>query len=196
MTIALTTRAPLRRRSLRCPWATRQVASPTHSLFAWRRQTRFERPAESRRACRMPLGPKATPREPVSSTDSPGQPRPSHRSPNVVVHARQHAEAPNHLYVQSCSRRTIEGMDVAISDLRSHLSAWVDRVQAGEEVVITERGVPVARMTAIDAAPVLRRLTDEGVVAAPTSAARASASSSARVKATASVAERVADQRR
>ena len=86
-------------------------------------------------------------------------------------------------------------MDVAISDLRSHLSAWVDRVQAGEEVVITERGVPVARMTAIDAAPVLRRLADEGVVAAPTSAFRASASSSARVKATASVAERVADQR-
>ncbi len=87
-------------------------------------------------------------------------------------------------------------MDVAISDLRSHLSAWVDRVQAGEEVVITERGVPVVRMTAIDAAPMLRRLADEGVVAAPTSAVRASASSSARVKATASVAERVADQRR
>jgi prevent-host-death family protein len=87
-------------------------------------------------------------------------------------------------------------MDVAISDLRSHLSAWVDRVQEGEEVVITERGIPVVRMMAVDAAPMLRRLVDEGVVAAPSIAARASASSSARVRATASVAERVSDQRR
>ena len=34
-------------------------------------------------------------------------------------------------------------MDVAVSELRAHLSDYLDRARAGDEVVITDRGVPV-----------------------------------------------------
>jgi prevent-host-death family protein len=33
-----------------------------------------------------------------------------------------------------------------VSDLRAHLSEWLERAREGEEVVVTERGVPVARL--------------------------------------------------
>ena len=37
-------------------------------------------------------------------------------------------------------------MDVAISDLRANLKAYVERAKAGERIVVTDRGVPVARL--------------------------------------------------
>lgn len=40
----------------------------------------------------------------------------------------------------------------------------LDRVRAGGEVVITDRGIPVARLTALDSAGILERLTAEGVI--------------------------------
>ena len=40
-------------------------------------------------------------------------------------------------------------MDVAVTDLRAHLSEWLDRVREGDEVVITDRGVPVARLVGL-----------------------------------------------
>jgi prevent-host-death family protein len=49
-------------------------------------------------------------------------------------------------------------MDVAISILRSELSSWVERARSGEEVVITERGRPVARLVPVDTAPLLEDL--------------------------------------
>jgi len=47
---------------------------------------------------------------------------------------------------------TISDMDVAVSDLRAHLSEWLERARDGEEVVVTERGIPVARLLGIGAA--------------------------------------------
>jgi len=37
-------------------------------------------------------------------------------------------------------------MDVAITDLRAHLSDWLERAREGTEVIITDRGLPVARL--------------------------------------------------
>lgn len=37
-------------------------------------------------------------------------------------------------------------VEVGVRELRDHLSAWLERVKAGEEIVITERGRPVARI--------------------------------------------------
>ncbi|MHB8294827.1 MAG: type II toxin-antitoxin system Phd/YefM family antitoxin [Acidimicrobiales bacterium] len=37
--------------------------------------------------------------------------------------------------------------------MRAELSSWVDRARAGEEVVITERGTPVARLLPVGVAP-------------------------------------------
>ena len=38
-------------------------------------------------------------------------------------------------------------MDVAVSELRAHLSTWLARVREGQEVgVVTDRGTPAARL--------------------------------------------------
>ncbi len=37
---------------------------------------------------------------------------------------------------------------MSLADTKAHLSAVVDEVQAGEEIVITRRGQPVARIVA------------------------------------------------
>jgi prevent-host-death family protein len=56
-------------------------------------------------------------------------------------------------------------VDVAISDFRAHLSDWLERVRAGQEVVVTDRGVPVARLLGMSATATLDRLQIEGVIA-------------------------------
>lgn len=38
-----------------------------------------------------------------------------------------------------------------ISDLKARLSRYLDMVRAGEEVIVTDRGKPIARITPIDA---------------------------------------------
>lgn len=42
---------------------------------------------------------------------------------------------------------------MTLAETKAHLSAVVDRVQAGDEVVITRRGHPVARIVAERPAP-------------------------------------------
>jgi len=39
------------------------------------------------------------------------------------------------------------------SDLRAHLSEWLERARGREAVVVTARGVPVARLFGLTAAP-------------------------------------------
>jgi len=48
---------------------------------------------------------------------------------------------------------TLSVMDVAVSALRAELADWIERARGGEEVVATDRGTPVARLVAIDGAP-------------------------------------------
>jgi prevent-host-death family protein len=40
----------------------------------------------------------------------------------------------------------------SIADVKARLSEFVRRVKAGHEVVVTERGVPVARLTGLEVA--------------------------------------------
>lgn len=35
---------------------------------------------------------------------------------------------------------------VSVTDFRQHLAEWLDRVRAGEEIAVSERGVVVARV--------------------------------------------------
>src|ERR1700685_361443 len=51
-----------------------------------------------------------------------------------------------------------KGMDIAVSELRAHLSEYLDRVRAGDEVVITDRGIPVARLLGLTTTATLERL--------------------------------------
>jgi prevent-host-death family protein len=87
-------------------------------------------------------------------------------------------------------------MDVTVSNLRAHLSEWVGRASSGEEILVTDRGVPVARLLGVDAAPLLERLTAEGVIGRANRASRPKASNHRRVPSTASVADLVTEQRR
>jgi prevent-host-death family protein len=85
---------------------------------------------------------------------------------------------------------------VAITELRAHLSTWVERARGGEDVVITERGLPVARLVAVDAESVLERLVREGVVDRPVSADKPRSSEWTRARPHGSVSEFISEQRR
>ncbi|MGH3448147.1 MAG: type II toxin-antitoxin system Phd/YefM family antitoxin [Nocardioidaceae bacterium] len=86
-------------------------------------------------------------------------------------------------------------MDVAVSRLRAELADWIERVSAGEEIVVTDRGTPVARLVRVDTAPLLERLTQGGVLSKPR-AVRPTASGASRAHARGSVSELVGEQRR
>lgn len=53
---------------------------------------------------------------------------------------------------------------VGVHEAKTHLSRLLERVEAGEEVVIDRRGRPVARLTAIDTERIPRFDTDRGAV--------------------------------
>jgi prevent-host-death family protein len=88
------------------------------------------------------------------------------------------------------------GMDVAVSELRAHLSDYLDRARAGDEVVITDRGVPVARLLGLTAAATLERLAAEGVIGRAAAVPRPRASGQPRPRPRRPVAEQVSQQRR
>jgi prevent-host-death family protein len=87
-------------------------------------------------------------------------------------------------------------VDVAVSDFRAHLSEWLQRAREGQEVVVTDRGLPVARLLGIDATALLERLTAEGVISRPDRATRPVASGRPRPRARRSVAALVSEKRR
>ncbi len=86
-------------------------------------------------------------------------------------------------------------MDVSVSNLRAHLSDWLNRVQDGEDVVVTDRGTPVARIIRVTASDLLEDLEKEGLLARPTSLDRPRADDIPRVHAKRSIAELVSSQR-
>lgn len=85
--------------------------------------------------------------------------------------------------------------EVGVAQLRRELKDWLDRAQSGDEVVITERGRPVARLSGIDVAPLLDHLTERGQISGAPRTARPTARGRKRVKAEGSVAELVVDER-
>jgi len=87
-------------------------------------------------------------------------------------------------------------MDVAVSDLRANLRDWLERAQEGHEIVVTERGIPVARLVGVATTPSLQRLTADGVIGRPTIPERPAASGRTRPRPRRPVAPLVSDQRR
>jgi prevent-host-death family protein len=87
-------------------------------------------------------------------------------------------------------------MDVAVSELRANLRDWLERAQQGDEIVVTERGVPIARLIGMDTTPLLDRLTAEGVIGRPASPDRPSASGRPRPRPRHPVGPLVSEQRR
>lgn len=87
-------------------------------------------------------------------------------------------------------------MDVAVTDLRAHLSEWLERARDGDEIMITDRGLPVARLLGVTTAGTLQRLAAEGVIGRPATAQRPVASGRDRPRSRRPVADIVSEQRR
>jgi antitoxin (DNA-binding transcriptional repressor) of toxin-antitoxin stability system len=72
----------------------------------------------------------------------------------------------------------------------------LERARGGDEIVITDRGIPVARLLGLTAASTLQRLAAEGVIGRPAAAQRPAASGRNRPRALRPVAEIISEQRR
>ncbi|WP_308466152.1 type II toxin-antitoxin system Phd/YefM family antitoxin [Rathayibacter soli] len=90
----------------------------------------------------------------------------------------------------------VRGMDVTISKLRAELASWVERARDGDEIIVTDRGIPVARLSSVATAPLIEQLTQAGILGKPARAGRPTARGATRVHARGSVADLVSDQRR
>jgi prevent-host-death family protein len=55
-------------------------------------------------------------------------------------------------------------MEVGIRELRAHLSGYLDQVREGEEIVVTDRGTPIARISPANGRSKLDELIAAGVV--------------------------------
>lgn len=60
-------------------------------------------------------------------------------------------------------------MNVGIRELKAHLSEYVGRAAAGEHIVVTDRGKPVAQLSALDDRSALERGIAEGWITPPRS---------------------------
>ena len=82
--------------------------------------------------------------------------------------------------------------EVGVRELHDRLSAYLEQVEQGGEVVVTRRGRRIARISAPDADP-LADLARRGLVRLP---ARPRSPRRARIEAAGSVSDLVAEQRR
>lgn len=89
-----------------------------------------------------------------------------------------------------------ELMDIALTELRANLSSCVSRARDGEEVVVTDRGLPVAKLVGLESASLIDRLTDQGVLGRSKTSVRRRARGQVRGRAGRSVADQVSEQRR
>lgn len=87
-------------------------------------------------------------------------------------------------------------MDVTVTTLRSHLSEWIDRARSGEQIIVTDRGLPVARLSGLDSTPLIERLTAEGVLGRPARPNRLRSTDWVHVEADESISDIVSEQRR
>jgi prevent-host-death family protein len=58
-------------------------------------------------------------------------------------------------------------MDVGVRELKAKLSEYLGHAAAGETVIVTDRGRPVARLTGLDATTRLSRGIEEGWIEPP-----------------------------
>lgn len=85
--------------------------------------------------------------------------------------------------------------EVGVAQLRRELKDWLERAQSGDDVVITERGRPVARLSGVDVAPFLDRLVEQGYISGPAIDRRPNAQGRERVKADGNVSDLITVER-
>jgi prevent-host-death family protein len=90
--------------------------------------------------------------------------------------------------------QTTTSVQVGVRQLRDHLSRYLEQVAAGGEIVVTERGRPIARIVPAAESP-LDRLVAAGLVRPPLRA-KVAASDLRRVRPAGPVSPLAAEQRR
>ena len=85
-------------------------------------------------------------------------------------------------------------MEVGIRDLRNHFSKYLNQVQGGQEVVVTDRGRAVARVVPLSGQRPIDRLIADGVVTPATENRRSRPRH--RIETTEPVSDLVGEQRR
>jgi len=85
------------------------------------------------------------------------------------------------------------GGEVGVRELHDRLSEYLQRVEEGQEVLVTRRGRPIARLSAAESRDPLAELAERGLVRLPKG--RRSARR-AQVKAKGPVSDLVSEQRR
>jgi len=83
--------------------------------------------------------------------------------------------------------------EVGIRELRDHLSQYLDKVQAGNDLVVTDRGRPIARVVPMSGERTFDRLIREGKVTPAKTRVRTLPTP---IKAKGTVSDLVAEQRR
>jgi prevent-host-death family protein len=63
---------------------------------------------------------------------------------------------------------TLVTVEVGVRDFRERLRYWLERAAGGDEVIVTERGRPRARVTGVAHRTTLDRLVEQGLVTPPT----------------------------
>lgn len=84
-------------------------------------------------------------------------------------------------------------MNVGVRELRDGLSRHLAQVRAGHSVIVTDHGVPVARIVPVGAPSAVEQLTAEGRI---TPAKKPKQSAGRRVRGSGIVSDLVAEQRR
>jgi prevent-host-death family protein len=102
---------------------------------------------------------------------------------NVEAYTLDMSKAPHH-----------PTREVGIRELREHLSRFIDDVRTGAELIVTDRGTPVARIVGTSGGSWFDELVAAGVVTLPDQ--EFDVSSFGRVRASGDLMEFVFDQRR
>jgi prevent-host-death family protein len=84
--------------------------------------------------------------------------------------------------------------EVGVRELRDHLSSYLDEVRAGRELVVTERGRPVARLIPASAGSSIDALIAAGILTPPE--APMDTASFGRIRTNGDIMEFVFEQRR
>jgi prevent-host-death family protein len=85
-------------------------------------------------------------------------------------------------------------MEVGIRKLRAHLSYYLDQVREGEEIVVTDRGRPIARITPTNGRSRIDELIAAGVVTPPVNSGQRTVPKPVRIKG--GISDLVDEQRR
>lgn len=66
----------------------------------------------------------------------------------------------------------MRGMEVGVRELRSQLSRWIGHARQGREILITDRGRPVARLVPVEGESAIEQLIALGIATPPASTRR------------------------